>query len=346
MALETERCSPGHSPSSPSKPKSAFHQIALLTRSVSPTSILELDPDKPAPGTIFPHSEDSKSELQFDKPSFQTRRVPDNKHPSRPVSNESSSVDKHPYSDSSPPSSPPAPGLELCNGYVADSRIYHPDMASLSLVYGLGVGVVPNRFPLSLHLPTVYPEVDRGFTGLPRVPTTVLPVKAPDTLGVFAGSQNFIDSRLLSSTKPQIASNTVKDGSSCGCCRSGSPVGSGRSPRSPSPSPPPPPGPSALTFSVDNILRPDFGRSKPQASQQSCVRRVRTSKNVIKSPSSSETDTSPATKSTNSDKPDPSSDQEKDSNGQVWPAWVYCTRYSDRPSSGEYPHFAFILSVK
>lgn len=21
----------------------------------------------------------------------------------------------------------------------------------------------------------------------------------------------------------------------------------------------------------------------------------------------------------------------------VWPAWVYCTRYSDRPSSGEYP---------
>jgi hypothetical protein len=22
----------------------------------------------------------------------------------------------------------------------------------------------------------------------------------------------------------------------------------------------------------------------------------------------------------------------------VWPAWVYCTRYSDRPSSGEYTH--------
>ena len=22
-------------------------------------------------------------------------------------------------------------------------------------------------------------------------------------------------------------------------------------------------------------------------------------------------------------------------NGQLWPAWVFCTRYSDRPSSGE-----------
>lgn len=310
MALETERCSPGHSPS-----KSAFHQISLLTRNASPTSVLELEPDKPASGSLLPNSEDSRSVLQFDKPSFQTRRVQDTKHPSRPLSNESSSVDRQPYSDSSPPSSPPA----LCNSYVADSRIYHPDMASLSLVYGL----VPNRFPLSLHLPSVYPEVDRGFPGLPRVPTTVLPVKAPDTLGVFSGSHSFIDGRLLSATKPQIATSAVKDGSSCDCC-------TGRSP-----SPPPPPPPSALTFSVDNILRPDFGRSKPQGSQQACVRRVRTTKNVIKSPSSSETDTSPVAKSTCSDKPDPSSDQEKDSNGQVWPAWVYCTRYSDRPSSGE-----------
>ena len=23
-------------------------------------------------------------------------------------------------------------------------------------------------------------------------------------------------------------------------------------------------------------------------------------------------------------------------NGQLWPAWVFCTRYSDRPSSGEF----------
>lgn len=29
-----------------------------------------------------------------------------------------------------------------------------------------------------------------------------------------------------------------------------------------------------------------------------------------------------------------------DSSGRQWPAWVYCTRYSDRPSSGETFHYA------
>lgn len=28
----------------------------------------------------------------------------------------------------------------------------------------------------------------------------------------------------------------------------------------------------------------------------------------------------------------------KDENGSQWPAWIYCTRYSDRPSSGELCH--------
>ena len=28
-------------------------------------------------------------------------------------------------------------------------------------------------------------------------------------------------------------------------------------------------------------------------------------------------------------------------NGQLWPAWVFCTRYSDRPSSGEYTNNPF-----
>lgn len=32
----------------------------------------------------------------------------------------------------------------------------------------------------------------------------------------------------------------------------------------------------------------------------------------------------------------------KDDNGsQLWPAWVYCTRYSDRPSSGKFKFFIF-----
>lgn len=291
MALETDPCSPANSPS-----KSAFHQIA----------------SSPDSSKAHPH--------RFDKPSFQIRRIPEKKRPSRPVSNESSSIDRHPYSDGSPPSSPTSTGL----AYVPDSHVYHPDMASLSLVYGLGVGVVPNRFPLGLRLPAVYPDVDRGFPGLPRVPT-VLPVETQDPFSVFAGGQRYVDGRIVSA-KP-VTKPPAKD--ECGCCVS--PAGPGKPTRSPTPSPPP--GPSALAFSVDNILRPDFGRSKQQHSQQSCSRRSRTSKNVMKSPSSSETESSPAGKS---DRPDPSSDQEKDANGQMWPAWVYCTRYSDRPSSGEF----------
>lgn len=39
--------------------------------------------------------------------------------------------------------------------------------------------------------------------------------------------------------------------------------------------------------------------------------------------------------------PSPATSQQSGSlNGQSpWPAWVYCTRYSDRPSSGRFPHF-------
>jgi hypothetical protein len=35
-------------------------------------------------------------------------------------------------------------------------------------------------------------------------------------------------------------------------------------------------------------------------------------------------------------------------NGQLWPAWVFCTRYSDRPSSGKISDsivFIFVLMV-
>ena len=30
-------------------------------------------------------------------------------------------------------------------------------------------------------------------------------------------------------------------------------------------------------------------------------------------------------------------------NGQLWPAWVFCTRYSDRPSSGEFEGYILFL---
>lgn len=313
MALETERCSPssaaspgpttGRRPGSQGtagashsqKPKSAFHQIALLTSSASPP------PES--------HSEDCYTVA-------------------RPPSAESSSnsVQRPPYSDSSPPSSPPGrQSPDHRNGFL-----YHPDMASLSLVYGLGVGVVPSRFPLGLHLPAVYPTRE-PFTVLPRVPTVVPVVKPPDPLGAFVArhlpdhAPGFVDSRLLAT--PKIVEATAPR---CDCCRS--------------PSPRQPPGPSSLTFSVDNILRPDFGRCRAQQ------RRVRAPKSV-KTPADVEVPKTPQTlqtggavsaekgaatpaRSTTSE--DPGSD-DKDANGQVWPAWVYCTRYSDRPSSGRLP---------
>jgi hypothetical protein len=36
---------------------------------------------------------------------------------------------------------------------------------------------------------------------------------------------------------------------------------------------------------------------------------------------------------------------EKKGNETLWPAWVYCTRYSDRPSSGKQRSFIVIVSV-
>ncbi|KAE8573487.1 engrailed [Halyomorpha halys] len=71
-----------------------------------------------------------------------------------------------------------------------------------------------------------------------------------------------------------------------------------------------PPAPASLPFSVDNILRPEFG--------QAARRPVRLSRSDDEGPSP-----------TKIDPPIPD-----DPNGPVWPAWVYCTRYSDRPSSG------------
>ncbi|XP_014245624.1 homeobox protein engrailed-1a-like [Cimex lectularius] len=78
----------------------------------------------------------------------------------------------------------------------------------------------------------------------------------------------------------------------------------------------PEPAPT-LSFSVDNILSPEFGKVARRVAaslpQSACPR-----KGVEEVPSPTKID--PVI-------PD-------DPNGPVWPAWVYCTRYSDRPSSG------------
>ena len=66
--------------------------------------------------------------------------------------------------------------------------------------------------------------------------------------------------------------------------------------------------PEYLKFSIENILRPDFGR---QIKQERCSPRPTFSPNET-----------PRKHSIESEQP------------THWPAWVFCTRYSDRPSSG------------
>ncbi|GLV40934.1 engrailed [Carabus blaptoides fortunei] len=127
-------------------------------------------------------------------------------------------------------------------------------------------------------------------------------------------------------------------------------------------SPYPEPG-SSLKYSIHNILQPDFGKSavlrtksttigfKPYEKQPSMVT---SSAEAIASSSASLGSLCKAVsqigKSLESSKSTPTSansttavDSNSDDSGlksddpkvpTLWPAWVYCTRYSDRPSSG------------
>ncbi|CAL4076854.1 unnamed protein product, partial [Meganyctiphanes norvegica] len=124
-------------------------------------------------------------------------------------------------------------------------------------------------------------------------------------------------------------------------------------------SPPPSaaPSPRSLPFSIENILRPDFGNnSAPVPTQQISIRSadqlLRTPPKTPENRHDAPVDLSqkptphlmtprpiPPPKKENCNKnpenpealANPPIPEEKEMN---WPAWVYCTRYSDRPSSG------------
>lgn len=68
-----------------------------------------------------------------------------------------------------------------------------------------------------------------------------------------------------------------------------------------------------LKFSIDNILRPEFGGCKD--SKCSPIDLSKEGRTEVQNPSPLAPDTQQPL---------------------LWPAWVYCTRYSDRPSSGEF----------
>lgn len=148
----------------------------------------------------------------------------------------------------------------------------------------------------------------------------------------------------------------------------------------------------ALPFSIDNILKPNFGPKLefPQslfgqsigAPPPAKMARTRSPSNTriptttspplssASSTSSSSSSTSPITSSKSSNNNNNTSGQPVDlsnksgdsnkgdedlppgmvrgPNGQLWPAWVFCTRYSDRPSSGKISYsivFIFVLMV-
>lgn len=100
-----------------------------------------------------------------------------------------------------------------------------------------------------------------------------------------------------------------------------------------------------LKFSIDNILKADFGSKLTESlmkSSKNSGSKKNNSSNKIKpmdltsltqemNQEVSSPISSPDQKSTSENE----SSSSKSSDPMVWPAWVYCTRYSDRPSSGE-----------
>ena len=84
----------------------------------------------------------------------------------------------------------------------------------------------------------------------------------------------------------------------------------------------------SLSFSIDNILKPSFGLSSvPQKSPSRPAKQPRLEIEVPVDLSKT---------SNEAPKQDPTCPpgMVRGPNGQLWPAWVFCTRYSDRPSSG------------
>lgn len=110
-------------------------------------------------------------------------------------------------------------------------------------------------------------------------------------------------------------------------------------------------------FFIDNILRPDFGckrkhcptvPSTPCPDSSCSTDSSSSASSTVSSPASSryskayEADRGNAAKarvvsasSVALNSPGETSSPSKDTQQFMWPAWVYCTRYSDRPSSGK-----------
>ncbi|XP_029048775.2 segmentation polarity homeobox protein engrailed-like isoform X1 [Osmia bicornis bicornis] len=113
---------------------------------------------------------------------------------------------------------------------------------------------------------------------------------------------------------------------------------------------------ASLKFSIDNILKADFGRRitdpislKKSRPKKVASRPIDLTKDFLESSSETSEKSSSETTSTTNASPGAVSSGNTASNATgppvtdpgkqlPWPAWVYCTRYSDRPSSGRRSH--------
>ncbi|XP_076324635.1 homeobox protein engrailed-like [Tachypleus tridentatus] len=78
----------------------------------------------------------------------------------------------------------------------------------------------------------------------------------------------------------------------------------------------------SLKFSIENILSPNFGKAANER-RQSPIKNPKTLKQKV-----------PAVSGTAENNTDKASTSPPHQALPHWPAWVFCTRYSDRPSSG------------
>ena len=116
---------------------------------------------------------------------------------------------------------------------------------------------------------------------------------------------------------------------------------------------------AGLKFSIDNILKADFGRRitdpislKKSRPKKVVPRPIDLTKDFLESSSegsergseASTTNTSPGVPTNNAPTSVPGTPGNEPGK-MVWPAWVYCTRYSDRPSSGELISWKNLYSV-
>ncbi|KAJ8962725.1 hypothetical protein NQ318_001123 [Aromia moschata] len=86
---------------------------------------------------------------------------------------------------------------------------------------------------------------------------------------------------------------------------------------------------ASLKFSIDNILKADFGR---RITDPINIRKSKPKKVLQDGGEEAAKAAVPVDLSKSEEK------EKKDKQPLLWPAWVYCTRYSDRPSSGRNYH--------